>query len=81
MWVRTSQRTFNRLREHVPHHRMIRADDGTSICDPENLLLDEAEFIIVGCRLEERLGRGRRRTGEGAPSAGTILGSCESGRP
>jgi hypothetical protein len=24
---------------------MIRADDGTSICDPENLLLDQAEFI------------------------------------
>ncbi len=26
---------------------MISADDGTSICNPENLLLDEAEFIVV----------------------------------
>jgi hypothetical protein len=32
---------------------MIRADDGTSICDPENLLLDEAEFNVVGRSSEE----------------------------
>jgi hypothetical protein len=29
-----------RLLEHLPHHRMIGADDGTSGCDPDNLLLD-----------------------------------------
>ena len=34
---------------------MIRADDGTSICDPENLLLDKAEFFVVG-RSSEELG-------------------------
>ncbi len=34
---------------------MIGADDGTSVCDPENLLLYEAEFIVVG-RSSEELG-------------------------
>jgi hypothetical protein len=34
---------------------MIGADDGTSVCDPENLLLDEAEFFVVG-RSSEELG-------------------------
>ena len=45
--VRTAKRTCNRLREHLQHRRMIRADDGTSISDPENLLLDKAEFFVT----------------------------------
>jgi hypothetical protein len=50
-----SQRTCNRLLEHLQHHRMIGADDGTSVFDPENLLLDEAESFVVG-RSSEELG-------------------------
>ncbi len=34
---------------------MIGADDGTSVFDPENLLLDEAESFVVG-RSSEELG-------------------------
>ena len=51
----TSQRTSNWLFEHLPHHRMIGADDGTSIFDAENLLLDEVEFLVVG-RITEEFG-------------------------
>ena len=50
-----SQRTCNRLLEHLQHHRMIGADDGSFVFDPENLLLDEAEFFVVG-RSSEELG-------------------------
>ena len=51
----TTQRTSNWLLEHLPHHRMIGADDGSSIFDAENLLLDEAEFLVVG-RITEEFG-------------------------
>jgi hypothetical protein len=34
---------------------MIGADDGTSVCDPKNLLLEEAEFFVVE-RSSEELG-------------------------
>ncbi len=32
---------------------MIGADDGTSIGDSKNLLLDKAEFLVVGSILEQ----------------------------
>ena len=41
------------ISDHIPHHRMIGPDDGVSICDPKNLLLDEAEFLVVGRSSEE----------------------------
>jgi hypothetical protein len=44
-----------RLLEHLPHHRMIGADDWTSVRDPENLLLDEAELVVIW-RSSEELG-------------------------
>jgi hypothetical protein len=43
---KTIQHTSNRLRKHNHHNRMINTDDGTHICDSENLLLDEAEFPV-----------------------------------
>ncbi len=49
----TTQHTSNLLLQHLLHHKMIGADDGTSIFDAENLLLDEAEFFVVGRTTEE----------------------------
>ncbi len=54
---RTTQRTGNRNREHLRHNWMIGADDGTSVGDSKNLLLDKAEFFVVRRILEQLSGR------------------------
>jgi hypothetical protein len=48
-----TQRIYIRLRSHLHHNRMTHADDGTTIGDSENLLLDKAESSIVGRTLEQ----------------------------
>ncbi len=50
---KTTQHTCNQLLPHLHHNQMIDADDGTTICDSENLLLDKAEPLIVGRTLEQ----------------------------
>ena len=51
--ISLNDRTRNRMREHLPHNRMFGADDGASMLNSENLLLDEIQFVVVGRSSEE----------------------------
>ena len=48
-----TQRTGYRNLEHLLYNWMIGIDDGTSISDFKNLILDMAEFFVVGRILEQ----------------------------
>ena len=52
-----TQRTGYRNLEHLLYNWMIGIDDGSSISDSKNLLLDIAEFFVVGRCLEQLVDR------------------------